>query len=511
MPRRTEQSPVRLEFLMSHRTLETLKSLRSLGLDRWRTKDLQFVTCSVRGFDHRVELAGPLDLEVLCVPLKLGAGDLLALLFGSACGPYGKVAKEDDFGHLASVVCEVRPSRFAGLDGDRELLEVSWAAFEVDFFVFDSGKEALGTVVVRRVHLALVTDDQQTAIASLAALEHFWVDLVSTVVPNHIDGRSVLGRSKFEIDFRRTGERLAVVARRGRLNADRIDQVAACEGDVEGMASHIAKCTGSESPETTPLEWMVGGIVRTHLDGSDEFVPVDFLGDRLLFGTGNALGPHRTVGPNVDLFDIAENPCLEFGRSASEPRALGALVPHLRSRFGGGCEFGDLASFPNRPGQWLLGVTSLAHLQRHSGGHRVGVVRCADGHRVDVLADLIEHLAEVIEGLCIFKVFVLLAAVEGVVVDIANRDDLSVVGSILGVAGAFAPNSDTSEPNFFDRGTTFLRGNSSSYPISSRDGRSGLEEAATILVGHGYSAENKKRGGKRLGGWDSDLPTGSKR
>ena len=139
------------------------------------------------------------------------------------------------------------------------------------------------------------------------------------------------------------------------------------------------------------------------------------------------------------------------------------------------------------------------------------MVRCADGHRVDVLADLIKHLAEVIEGLCIFKVFVLLSAVEGVVVDIADRDDLSVVGSILRIAGALAPDSDACEANLFDCGTTFLRGNSSSYPISSRDGRCGLEEAATIFMAHGYSAENKKRGGKRLGGRESDLPTGSKR
>ena len=182
---------------------------------------------------------------------------------------------------------------------------MSRAAFEVDFFVFNTGKEALGAVVVRRVHLALVTDDQQTTIASLAALEHLWIDLVSTVVPNHVDGRSVFGRSKFEIDFRRSWERLPVVARRGRLNADGIDQVAACEGDVEGMASHIAQCTGSEGPESTPLEWVVCGVVRTHLDGSDEFVPMDFLGYRLLFGTWDALGPHGTVGPNVDFFDIA--------------------------------------------------------------------------------------------------------------------------------------------------------------------------------------------------------------
>ena len=59
------------------------------------------------------------------------------------------------------------------------------------------------------------------------------------------------------------------------------------------------------------------------------------------------------------------------------------------------------------------------------------MIRGADGDRIDVFADFVKHLAEVMERLCIFKVFVLLAFAESVLIDIANRDDLSIVCGIF--------------------------------------------------------------------------------
>ena len=73
----------------------------------------------------------------------------------------------------------------------------------------------------------------------------------------------------------------------------------------------------------------------------------------------------------------------------------------------------------------------------------MGVVGRADGHGVDLVAELLEHLAVVVE---LLRLGILLAhLVEHVAVDVAEGDDLAVLAGVIGIAIALAADADARE------------------------------------------------------------------
>ncbi len=109
----------------------------------------------------------------------------------------------------------------------------------------------------------------------------------------------------------------------------------------------------------------------------------------------------------------------------------------------------------------------------------------AHGHRVDLVAELLEHLA-IIEVL--FRIGILLAhLVEYVAVDIAEGHDLAALAGIVGIAVALAANADARKPNLFvGLGWRIERtrdGGSASHEKRSRSGQRRLFQELTTVHG----------------------------
>ena len=95
----------------------------------------------------------------------------------------------------------------------------------------------------------------------------------------------------------------------------------------------------------------------------------------------------------------------------------------------------------DRVRQRLLAEAVLAHPHGHQRGRGVGVVGRADGHRVDALAHLVEHLAEVGVALGLGKPL-LAGVVQRAFVDVADGDHVAGVAGVARIARALAANAD---------------------------------------------------------------------
>src|SRR5262249_40371264 len=145
-------------------------------------------------------------------------------------------------------------------------------------------------------------------------------------------------------------------------------------------------------------------------------------------------------GPNVNLADRAEHAGADQGGRPPQAVAGRALVAHLRGDLVLAGELRQAASLPDGVGQRLLGEAVLAPLHGHARNDGVGVVRRAHRDRLDGVAQLVEHAAEVVVAL---RPGVELAALgQGVVVDVAQGDDVAVPGGVGRVADAFAADAD---------------------------------------------------------------------
>ena len=75
------------------------------------------------------------------------------------------------------------------------------------------------------------------------------------------------------------------------------------------------------------------------------------------------------------------------------------------------------------------------------------VIGRRDGHGIDVILHLVEHLAKILELGCLGKVLV--HAIEGIRIDVAERHDLSpLFGRVLGIAVTFSPHADAGDADF---------------------------------------------------------------
>ena len=139
-----------------------------------------------------------------------------------------------------------------------------------------------------------------------------------------------------------------------------------------------------------------------------------------------------------------------------KPLLARPLVAHLRGDLHLVGHFPHAAGFIDRPGQRLLREAVLPLLHGEDAGRRVAVIGDADGHRVDLVAHLVEHFAIVVEHLDrvvdLSPALELVAfLVEMAIVDIAQRDDVAIAGRIIRVAGALPVDADATEIQLLER------------------------------------------------------------
>src|SRR5262249_30297058 len=103
----------------------------------------------------------------------------------------------------------------------------------------------------------------------------------------------------------------------------------------------------------------------------------------------------------------------------------------------------------------LLAIHVLLQLHRHDAGRSMRVVRGADRDGVDLLAHLVEHLAEVEKLsraekalLASFLMLLVRRGVEVVFVDIAKSDDVTEFPGRVDTAVPFTADTDTGEAQF---------------------------------------------------------------
>ena len=236
------------------------------------------------------------------------------------------------------------------------------------------------------------------------------------------------------------------------------------------MAGHVAESAGAEIPPSAPLEAVVdtGPEFALGRDADPRF-PIDALESRgdlsLLFfdqilndffvglfllrlfdellhrhGAIGALRPNRTVRPNMDFGDIADNARFVLSGGFAEPVANASLVAHLSADAGLFREFLHPARFIDRSYKRFLRIDVLAHLHRRSGNNRVHMVGRADRHRVKLVSHFREKFAIIGIRLRVGKFFFL--TVKNVVVDVAKADDLAVVSCLRDISRALAADAD---------------------------------------------------------------------
>ena len=271
------------------------------------------------------------------------------------------------------------------------------------------------------------------------------------------------------------------------MQARRVAEVQAHVGHVERVAGHVAQRAGAERPPAAPLERVIGRVIGPHFRRADELWPVHGLGHfGRVGGPVGPLRPDRAVGPDVNFLDLAQRAGLQNRGRFAEVVVGGALVAHLRGEVLLGGQLPQHAGFVQRLGHRLLDEGVLAHPHAHRSGDGVGVVGRADGHGVDALAHLVEHLAEVE---ILLRVGPALArGVEAGLVDVADRDHVAGPAGILRIAGPLAADADAGEVDLFQGRAAFARSDAPQSPITGADGRGRLHEAAASrLAGHFHS------------------------
>ena len=476
------------------------------------------------------------DFEFLRVPF-----DRFAAFAGFRSGPNGEVAEEDRFGERTGEVREVAPAEFrfvflnsgepfkfvAGVEVAGVFVGRSFTPFDaLDFF---EGFAAFGaefvtlSVVVRAVSATFGTDDDRAGVGRFRDAVFFedrGFRFGFRVKPGNFDGVAPIVGRELEPNLAQRREGVEVVAGGFRDDFGREFQVASAVRHVGGVARHVAEGAGTEVPPTAPLE----GVI----DARPEFafrrrtnpaVPIDVLesGFDLLFLFGDfvvgdiriffadlggeffhrhvavrTLGPNRTVRPNVDGFDFADDAGFNLGDAVAHRVERATLVPHLGADAVFLGEVAEVTGFADRAGERLLGVSVFAGFQRLRGDAGVGVVRGADDDGVDLVHHFGVEIAVVGVALRLFEVFRL--TFERSFIDIAERDDVAVDTGLLDVAGAFAADADTGDREALEGGSAgeFNGVAGANHETGARDRRNLKKIASGSLNAHVETPKSSK-------------------
>src|SRR4051812_6685391 len=273
--------------------------------------------------------------------------------------------------------------------------------------------------------LALAADENRAA----GRVERFFADLdrlrrqQTAVVPGELDRRLAAARRELVHRHRRVREADAVERRRHRFDRRRVAEIERPQRVIDQVRAHVADRADAPVDPAAPVERVIHRVIVDARRDAEEQIPVErrrlrvipghrvreprfdagavpaesFRRRRAHFRTRNALRPvtERTIGPDVDLADVADRagPDVLDRGSRVVPRV--PLVAHLRRQLRHALRLaGELARLGNRPAQWLLHVDVLAEVHRRERDRRVHVVGCRDDDAVDVFL-LVEHVAVV--------------------------------------------------------------------------------------------------------------------
>ena len=151
------------------------------------------------------------------------------------------------------------------------------------------------------------------------------------------------------------------------------------------------------------------------------------------------LGPHGPVRPHVQLLRGTDDASLDDLDGAAQAGFGAALVAHLGRQVLFLGDLTHLARLVNRLDQRFLAEAVLAHLHGPQCGGAVIVVGSGDGHRVNILADFVQHLAVILVFLDLGELLgeLLGLLVERVGVHVAHSNE---IGSTMdGVAAVAVP------------------------------------------------------------------------
>ena len=132
------------------------------------------------------------------------------------------------------------------------------------------------------------------------------------VAPHHAELGSLAAGGEVVLDARRRRGGLGEGSRGLGGQTVGIAQIVGPERGVHRVAGDVAQRAGAEVPPASPVEGMVGGMVRPERSGPEEEVPVQPLrGVVRLARALDRLRPDRAVGPVVDLAHLADHAGLE--------------------------------------------------------------------------------------------------------------------------------------------------------------------------------------------------------
>ena len=271
------------------------------------------------------------------------------------------------------------------------------------------------------------------------------------VVPPELERRQVSALRELEADARGLGEGLRVNAR-GQFALDDVGiaELERAERHVDGVAGHVAQGAGAEIIPAAPLERVIDVLLEGPLAGRAEpEIPVQVRRDRVLPARAvQALGPDRAVGPDMQFERFADHARLDDFDGAAQAALGAALVAHLRRQV---LLFGQLphhARLADGLDQRLLAEAVFAHLHRPDRRHAVVMVRRGNGHRIDVLAHFIQHLAviAVLLGWGNFSANCLAFLPSVLLVHVADGHDVAAaLRGVAAVAVAFAAHADAGD------------------------------------------------------------------
>ena len=251
------------------------------------------------------------------------------------------------------------------------------------------------------------------------------------------------------------------------------------EWHVQRVASHVTQGSGAEVPKATPLEGMVGFVIGTRGSWAKPFVPMDVVRDTANFGrSASSLRPDRTVCPNMNFLDVAQDTRLNHGRRLAETVQSGSLVTHHRGNASFTSEVTHGTCFVNRMGKRLLAEAVLVHTHRHDGCNRMVMIRRTHGDRIDFVTHLFEHATEVV--VCLRFAETQACPLQGIIVDVAYRDDLTVSAGIGRIASALSTNADTRKLNLLIGRSALCLRDSTSGPITNAGGGGAFQKGSAM-------------------------------
>ena len=175
------------------------------------------------------------------------------------------------------------------------------------------------------------------------------------------------------------------------------------------------------------------------------------------------------------------------------------MVTHLSTDAGFRGHFCQESSFVDGACQRLLRVATNTQSHGFQRNWSVHVIGCADGDDVNFLSVLCEQFAIVGEFLCTLESWRIAFAIQGISVDVTNRDDIAELRSVARVATSFAPDANAGNVELLIRSLAECRSAACGNEVSGANDRSILNKLTAICSRHWFFPSLEVNKGKQIG------------